>query len=122
MILYKIPEGAILVTAVVGLYPSIAKQTGLESLKKTLDERENKLISRENIVKMTEFALKNNYFQFIGKVKQQISGIAIEAKFAPTYTCVFMDLVETDFRRAQEKVPLVWFRYDDVFYMDSWRK
>ena len=101
MMLWEIPEGEILVTTdVVGLYPSIAKQIGLESPKKTLDERENNLISRDNIVKMTEFALKSNYFQFIGKVKQHTSGAAIEAKFSPTYTCVFMDLVETDFRRA----------------------
>ena len=68
--LTDIPEGAILVTAdVVGLYPSIAQQTGLESLKNTLDERENKFISTDDIVKMTEFVLKSNYFQFNSKVK-----------------------------------------------------
>ena len=72
---------------------------------------------------MAEFVLKNNYFQFNGKVKQQISGTAIGTKFAPTCACVFMDQVETDFLMAQENVPLVRFRYiDDVFYMDSWRK
>ena len=39
--LADIPEGAILVTAdVVGLYPSIPHQAGLEALKKALDERE----------------------------------------------------------------------------------
>ena len=67
---------------------------------------------------MTEFVLKNNYFQFKGKVKQQISGTAIGTKFAPTYACVFMDQEETDFQRAQEKAPLVWFRYiDDIFFI-----
>ena len=73
---------------------------------------------------MAEFVLKNNYFQFNGKVKQQISGKAIGTKLAPTYACVFMDQVETNFLRAQENVPLVRFRYiDDVFFfMDSWRK
>ena len=85
--------------------------------------RENKFISTNDLVKMAEFVLKNNYFQFNGKVKQQISGTAIGTKFAPTYACVFMDQVETDFLMAQENVPLVRFRYiDDVFYMDSWRK
>ena len=78
--------------------------------------RENKLISTDNIVKMAEFVLKNNYFQFNDKVKQQISGTATGTKFAPTYACVFMNQVETDFLRAQEKVQLVWFRYiDDIF-------
>ena len=62
-----------------------------------------------------------NYFQFNEKVKQQISGTAIGTKFAPTYACMFMNQVETDFLRAQEKVPLVWFRYinDIFFHMDS---
>ena len=63
---------------------------------------------------MAEFGLKNNYFQFNGKVKQQISGTAIETKFAPTYACLFMDQVETDFLRAQENVPLVWSRFNDI--------
>ena len=94
----------------VSLYPSIPHQAGL-ALKKVLDERENKFISTDDIVKMAEFVLKNNYFQFNDKVKQQISGSTIGTKFAPTYACVFMDQVETDFLRAQEKVPLVWFRY-----------
>ena len=67
---------------------------------------------------MAEFVLKNNYFKFNGKVKQQISGTAIGTKFAPTYACVFMDQVEIDFLRAQENVPFVWFRYiDDVFFI-----
>ena len=79
--------------------------------------RENKFISTNDLVKMAEFVLKNNYFQFNGKVKQQISGTAIGTKFAPTYACVFMDQVETNFLRAQENVPLVRFRYiDDVFF------
>ena len=116
--LTDISEGAILVTAdVVSLYPSIPHQAGLEALKKVLDERENKFISTDDIVKMAEFVLKNNYFQFNDKVKQQISGTAIGTKFAPTYACVFMDQVETDFLRAQEKVPLVWFRYIDNIFL-----
>ena len=69
--------------------------------------RENKIIFTDDIVEMAEFVLKNNYFQFNSKVKKQISGPAIGTKFAPTYACVFMDQVESDFRRAQESVPFV---------------
>ena len=46
---------------------------------------------------MAKFVLKNNYFEFNGKVKQQISGTAIGTKFVPTYVCIFMDEVETSF-------------------------
>ena len=34
---------------------------------------------------MAEFVFKNSYFQFNGKVKQQILDIAIGTTFAPTY-------------------------------------
>ena len=67
---------------------------------------------------MAKFVLKNNYFEFNGKVKQQISGTAIGTKFAPPYACIFMNKVETSFLETQEMKPLVWFRYiDDVFFI-----
>ena len=92
-------------------------------LLKKLLVRENKFISADNKVKIAEFVLKNNYFQFNCKVKQQISGIAIGTKFAPDYACVFMDQLETDFLRAKANVQLVWFRYtDDVFLYGLMKK
>ena len=51
---------------------------------------------------MAKFVLKNNYFEFNGKVKQQISGTAIGTKFAPPYACMFMSKVETNFLETQE--------------------
>ena len=78
----------------------------------------NKTVSRKHLVKMAKFVLKNSYFEFKGKVKQQISGTAIGTKFAPPYACIFMDEVETSFLETQEIKPLVWFRYiDDVFFI-----
>ena len=56
---------AILVTAdVVGLYPSIPHNEGLEVLKKQLDNFYEKSIPTEDLVKMAEFVLKNNCFEF----------------------------------------------------------
>ena len=67
---------------------------------------------------MAEFVLKNDYFEFNGKVKKQILGNAIGTKFAPPYACIFMDQVETKFLKMQKYKPLVWFCYiDDVFYI-----
>ena len=92
----NIPDNAILVTAdVVRLYPSIPHKAGLRALKEALDRREEKKISTEDLVKMAEF--KNNYFEFNGQVKHQISSTAIRTKFAPTYVCIFMDEIETKF-------------------------
>ena len=85
-----------MVTAnVVGLYPSISHDAGLDALRKALDNRENKNILTDNLTKMAEFVLKNNFFEYNGKVKKQISGTAIGTKFVRPYTCIFMDHVET---------------------------
>ena len=66
----KIPEGAILVTAdVIGIYPSISHETGLEALRKRLSQRDSPKLPSEEIVRMTDFVLKNNFFEFNGEVK-----------------------------------------------------
>ena len=108
-----------LVTAdVVCLYPSIPHNADLEALKTVLDKRENHSIPTEKLVKMAEFVLKNNFFEFNGLVKEQISGTAIGTKCAPSYACIFMDEFETKFIESQQNKPLVWFRYtDDIFFI-----
>ena len=57
-------------TDVVGLYPIIPHDAGLEALRKALDNGENKKISTDNLTKMGEFVLKNNCFECNGKVKK----------------------------------------------------
>ena len=51
-----------LVTAVVGLYPSIPHEAGLSAIREALDKRTRKKIPTENLIKMAEFVLKNNFF------------------------------------------------------------
>ena len=68
--LRKVPDNAILITAdVVGLYPNIPHNEGLEVLKKRIDNFYEKSIPTENLFKMAEFVLKNNYFEFKSNVK-----------------------------------------------------
>ena len=79
--LAEIPEGAILVTAdVVGLYPSIPHTEGLEVLHKQYDKFLQKKLPTEDI-KMADFLLKNNFFEFNSKFSQQISGTATGTKY-----------------------------------------
>ena len=115
----SIPENAILVTAdVVGLYPSIPHEAGLKALREVFDKREQHTIPTSELIRMADFVLKNNYFEFNGQIKQQISGTAIGTKFAPPYACLFMDKIETAFLETQQLQPLVWFRYiDDIFFI-----
>ena len=85
----KIPNNALLVTAdVVGLYPSIPHESGLNALREALEQRSRKEIPTESLIKMAEFVLKNNFFEFDSKVFQQIAGTAIGIKFAPPYACI----------------------------------
>ena len=61
-----------------------------------LYDRVNEKIDTEELIIMAEFVLKSDYFEFNSKVKQQLSGTAIGAKFVPPYAYVFINQVETD--------------------------
>ena len=101
------PNDALLLIAdVVGLYPSIPH----EVLREALDKRTHKETTTENLIKMAEFVLKTNLFEFDANVYQQISGTAIGTKFAPPSACIFMDQLATSFLGNQNLKPLVWFR------------
>ena len=54
----------------------------------------NNSILTEDLVKIIEFVLKNNYFDFNSTVKHQISGMAIGTRFVPPYACIFIDYAE----------------------------
>ena len=75
----------------VGLYPHILNQAGLSALKEALGNKSAKNISTETLIQMTEFVLKNNFFEFNNKVFQQISGTVIGTKFPPPYVCIYME-------------------------------
>ena len=98
-----IRKNAISVTAdVVYFYSSVPHQAGLEALREALNKRKSHKGPTGKLVKMTEFVLRNNYFQFSDKEYQQISGIAIGTKFVPPYACIFMGQVESKFLQTQK--------------------
>jgi len=113
----SLPEDAILCTVdVVGLYPSIPHDQGLEAMRKALDSRVDKSVSTESLVHLAELVLKNNYFEHNSQTFHQKQGTAIGTKFAPTYAILSMgDLEETALENYRLK-PWVWWRYiDDIF-------
>ena len=63
---------------------------GLRVLRKALDKEDEKTIPTEELLKITEFVLKNNYFKYGKKIKQKISETATETKFALPYACISM--------------------------------
>ena len=66
--LSNLPANAIMCTIdVVGLYPNIPNDEGLEALFNALEEREEKSISSRSLVELAELVLKNNFFEFYKK-------------------------------------------------------
>ena len=114
-----IPKGAILVTAeVVGLYPTISHDGGLQILRKQYNKFKDKMVPTDDIIKMADFVVKNNLFEFDCKFYQQTSGTAIGTKFAPPYACIFMGFIETEFLKTQAIKPWLWKRFiDDIFFI-----
>ena len=62
----------LITTDAVGLYPSIPHDEDLEVLRKQFNKINNKSNSTEDLVKMAEFVLKNNHFEFNSNVKHEI--------------------------------------------------
>ena len=69
----SITENVILLKAdIMALYPSTPYDVGLIALTGALDQKDEETIPTKELLKMAEFVLKNNYFKFGNKIKQQI--------------------------------------------------
>ena len=88
-----------------GLYPSIPHKEGILALKSKLEEQTSLKIPTNDLDKLANFVLKNNFFEFNNKMKQQISGTTIGTKFATPYAWIYTDKTETDFLKTQEHQP-----------------
>ena len=72
----SIPENATVITVdVAELYASISYEADSRTLRESLDKQNKKSIS-EDLVKMAELVLKNNFFEFNSKIRQ-VSGTVI---------------------------------------------
>ena len=115
------PDGAILVTAnVVGIYLNIPHKAVLETIKRRFidtSEITSGMLTGDT-VHITEFVLKNNFFEFNEEFKRQKSGSSIHTKFASLRACILMDKVETEFLKSQQLKPFLCLHYiEDIFYI-----
>ena len=113
----NIPENLILCSIdVVGLYPNIPHEEGLEAMRNRLNMRENQSVPTEALVDLASLVLKNNFFEHNGKIFHQKQGTAMGTKFAPPYAISFMADFEEKAMADFDLKPFVWWRYiDDVF-------
>ena len=47
--------------------PSISHEVGLRALREALNKRDKKIVPAEELLKMADSVLKNNYFEFANK-------------------------------------------------------
>ena len=113
----SLQKNAILYTIdVAGLYPNIPHKEGLASTRKRLNNRENKEVTTDTLVKLVDIVLKNIYFQFLDKRFKQKRGTSIGTKFAPPYSILFMADLEKRLLSDIDLKPYIWWRYiDDIF-------
>ena len=111
-----LPEDVLLISFyVVGLYPHIPHEEGIQNLKDFLSQGEVKDISIKNLRDLAKIILNNYSHQFLGR--------AIGTKFAPTWDHwdlgpfaplgpnIFMAGMEKKFFDTNKIKPLLWFRY-----------
>ena len=70
---------------------------------------------------MAAFVLKNNYFEFNEGSNHQISGSAIDTKFAPTNGSIFMEEIETNFLDTKEFSLGLWYGFNIPMIIFSFR-
>ena len=76
--LKDISNDALLITAdVVGLYPSIPHESGLQVLKEVLERREDKKILTNDLVRMAAFVLKKTILKLMEKLNTKYQGLPL---------------------------------------------
>ena len=83
---------------VVGLHRNIPHDEGLSTLRKRLDEKDEKDVFTYTLVELAELVLKNNSFNSNQKTLKQKRRTVIGKKFVPHYSILFMAELE-------EKIP-----------------
>ena len=59
-------------------------------MREALEEREDKQVSTEFLIRLIELVLKHNIFEFNNQLFQQLIGTAMGTKCAPNYSNIFM--------------------------------
>ena len=97
------------------LYTNIPQDEGTEAYLDAIEAAKAFHIPRNVLRQLFEIVLKCNVFRFDGQIYEQIQGMAMGTKMAPSYANLFMDRFERAFRAQEPTQPLVWKRYiDDI--------
>jgi len=111
-----IPEDTLLFCFdVCKLYPSVPKEEGIEACRIGLNNRSNKIIPTEEVIKMIEVVLNNNNFNLGDKHYIQKKGIAIGSKLGKNFACSYMRTWDEKLKQFHQQ-PIFYKRFiDDGF-------
>jgi len=105
---------------VVNLFTSVPIGEALAVLRRRLEEdgslNERTSMTIDQIVELTEYCVRNTYFQYKDEYFKQVDGMAMGSPLSPVLCNLFMsDLEKTAMEKSQQK-PKIWLRYvDDTF-------
>ena len=101
---------------IVGLYPHIPHEVGMEIIKEFLKQREVKDISTKRLCDLVAIVLKNSIFETGEEAYHQLLGTTIETKFVPTYAILFVARLEKKTFENTNFKTLLWLPYLDDIY------
>ena len=108
------------------LYTNIPQDQGIQCVREALNERINKNVPTEFLLRLLNIILKFNIIQFNEKLFKQIVGAAMGSKPIPSYANIFMarmlDNVISDilkqYEENQELLLKIFKRFlDDLFFI-----
>ena len=115
----KLPENSILFSLdVVSLYTNIPTEMGIKCIEDFLSDHRSPDAkpSNEMLIKLLEFILTCNDFEFNNEYFLQMFGTAIGTKVAPSYANLVVATFEKLYVYKYEKQPMCWYRFiDDIF-------
>jgi hypothetical protein len=103
---------------VTSLYTNIPNMEGIRACQKQLDQhRQNtECLTNNNILRLLDFVLSKNNFDFDDKHYLQIGGTAMGTRVAPSFANLFMADFEDKHVYTYPLQPSIWMRYiDDIF-------
>eukprot|EP00117_Sycon_ciliatum_P004152 scpid61859/ scgid8645/ len=115
----KAPEGTILATLdVVGLYPSIPIEEGVNAVGEILEQNFKRInmfgLDVCEVKDLLQFVLSNNFFRFGRQIYHQLEGVAMGNNLAPPFAIIlFMHSLETRLLADSPVLPVLYTRYID---------
>ena len=75
-------------------YTNILLRDGIEAFEEALENRDNKEIPTEYLIKLLKLVMEGNIFKFNNEFWTQLIGTSMGTRVAPTYANIFMGKLE----------------------------